>query len=473
MFLLCLVASLASASAQALTLKVGDVLSIRVIGYSMAEDVLPVQDETTSTTGQSAPSISADGKFQVMTDGTIDSHSFGVLHVEGLTLAKVTQLVRKKLSSKFKDPLVSVVLLQQAPSLVYLSGAKSVTGPIHLAAGMDVRQLLSSREISADPDLYEAHIFRQGQADQKANLQDLLTGISPLSTMKLQGNDVVAILPIEFARVWVTGQVLHPGQVSIRKGDDVYRAIASAGGVTNDVLTQSDAKIVLHRGPQVKFFPAKEDPIMAPYFVEPGDSLVVTTYNRIVVTVSGEVKTPGKVELLSNGILDQAIAGAGGLLPSGTGREVSVLRDGQIIKANLASSTTDRGFGSFHLQDQDVVLVRQNNRFAIIVGQVKTQGREYFPDGQEVHLIDMIVAAGGIVDRGTSRHVYMGRPDASGKLVIKEYRLDSYLKDGNPAGNPVILPGDVVSVQNSKQSTVEAVSNILSGAALIYGISRL
>jgi len=451
LILWCCVAACFSAQApQPLRIHVGDILSVHL-----------------------ANSDKPDEKYTVLSDGTISGHLFGSVKVEGLTIEQVNAAVKHSLEKKLVDPAVSVVLELEFPHTVYLSGTRNLTGEIKLLPGMDVRRLLASADLGADPDLFEAHLFRGGNKEQKASVRDILSGASPLAEVKLQGNDVVAILPYSSIRVWVTGEIVKPGQILLKPDDNIYRAIAEAGGVAGSAVYSKDSKILLRRGPSSFTFPLHEDPSSAPMALEAGDTVVVEGPELISVTVSGEVRQPGKVPLSVNSVLDEAVAGAGGLTPAGTGREVTVLRDGKSLTANVGSGTSSEGLGSFKIQDRDVVLVKQNTRFAIVVGQIRNSGRVYLPDGITLRLIDAIVAAGGIGDRGSSRHVIVAHPDASGKFAIKSYRLDKFLKDGDLAGNPVINPGDIITVGSGQPTSFEFIQQALSSAVLLYGVSKL
>ncbi len=441
---------LAVARGPGIPIKSGDVLSIHVVG-----------------------SDTLSGKFVVLSDGTVESHSFGSVKVEGLSADEAAAKLQSRLKAKLKDPVVSVVIDLEATTFVYVSGTRLPSGVVKWVPNMDLRQLLVSAEADSNADLSEAHLFRPGQPELKVNVQDVLNGSSPYAVTPLKPNDVIAVLPLEFVRVWVTGEVAHPGQYTVRKGDDLYRAIASAGGATVIALADNDSKIMLRRGPGTKTFPIRELTTQPGPTLESGDTIVVSASEKVTVTVSGEVRAPGRVELRSTAVLEQAIAGAGGLTGSGTGRDVTILRDGQTLNANVASSTSAEGLGTFKVKDHDVILVRQNTRFAIVVGIVKTPGRVYIPDGQPIHLLDAIIGAGGIADRGTARHVVVGHPDKTGRLVMKEFRLDRYLKNGDQEGNPLIEAGDIVTVQAGAQTTVDQIQQVLSGAVLLYGVSKL
>lgn len=472
---LCAVLTIGTAFAHQETLRVriGDRLSIHVVGIVPTATPSPNEGSeagTAATVSQTSPS---EPTFLVLSDGSIQSHDFGILHVEGLTIPEVAKAVHDRLAEKFKNPIVSVVLASEAPYYLFLSGVKEDGGAVKLLPGEDLRRLLASATMDREPDLSEAHVFRAGQPERTANVQDVLNGTSPLASFKLQPNDVVTVLPLRFIRVWVTGEVEKPGQVPVHVGDDVYRAIATAGGALSSAIADGDTKIGLRRGPNTTYLPIKQDPSAPLVPLEPGDTIVVASGNRIRVTVSGEVKLPGNIDLRTGALLDQAIAGAGGLTAAGTGRSVMVLRDGKTYTANVASSTNPQGLGSFKLQNQDVVLVRQNTAYVIAVGYVGKQGRVYIPDGQTMHLIDVIGDAGGIVDKGTPRHVFVGHPDQRGVMHIREVRLDRYMKNGDPEGNPVMAAGDIVTVQPAQAPTLDVVQQLLSGALVAYGVSQI
>jgi protein involved in polysaccharide export with SLBB domain len=438
----------ARATTEALELKPGDVISIRIIGADRTDDL------------------------EVLSDGSIQSHEFGSVMVGGLTLDQTTKLLTKRLSATRKDPKLSVILKAEAPRYAFLSGAKTGGGLVKLLPDMDVRKLLSGAEFSENVDEYDAHFFRQGQPERTATLQAVLLGSSDLANQRLKSGDVVSVLPAQFVRVWVTGAVKTPGEYAVRTGGDVYRALALAGGVLADAIDENDTVVTLRRGPNNLEFPARQDPKAPGTALEAGDTLVVNYASQIAVTVAGEVKTPGLVKLHGGSTLDQAIASSGGITKEGTGRGIQVLRNGKKLTANAASSTSSRNLGSFKIEDHDVILVPQNNDYVIAVGEVKTPGRAYIPDGQRLRLLDAIVSAGGVAQTGTLRHVFVGRPDGGGQFKIKEYHVDRYVKSGDESANPYLETGDVITVLQSQPSTLQTVQTALSSAFLLYGISR-
>ena len=94
-------------------------------------------------------------------------------------------------------------------------------------------------------------------------------------------------------------------------------------------------------------------------------------------------------------------------------------------------------------------------------------------DTREYRLSDAVSEAGGMATGGTLTRVTLGRPGEDGKLVMKTYRLDKFIKGGDVSNNPVVAPNDVVYVDTSKGITLSTLGNILSSALLLNSLRRL
>jgi len=163
---------------QSLRVRIGDRLSVHIAGVTPvgAPAVTSNLAGTAPTVAQTSPT---EPTFQVLSDGTIESHDFGSIHVVGLTIPEVAKRLHDRLALKFKNPVVTVVLASEAPFFVFLSGVKDDSGIVNLLPGEDLRRLLTTMPLLETPDISEAHLFRAGRPEVTVNVQDILQGTSP------------------------------------------------------------------------------------------------------------------------------------------------------------------------------------------------------------------------------------------------------------------------------------------------------
>ena len=60
----------------------------------------------------------------------------------------------------------------------------------------------------------------------------------------------------------------------------------------------------------------------------------------------------------------------------------------------------------------------------------------------------------------------------AGKMSVKQYNLDEWLKSGKAEANPELHPGDAVLFGQPKGITLESVSRVLSSALLLENLMR-
>jgi len=417
------------------------------------------------------------GEFLVQTDGAIYGIGFGRLVVAGRTISETQKLVRVGMRRLVKETEVFVTLSQQRDQHVFLVGGGSGSGTVRLYAGLTLRQALSHSPLEQNPDLIEAQVFRSGQEILKVNVREALKGGDDLP---LQADDVVTLTPTSHLRVWVTGAVRQPGRVLLPDDSSPQEAVAAAGGIMpplNPVEAQSsqtrDYKIIVHRGTEEIVLTA--DSARGPYrrTLQEGDSVEVVAPKLERIQVFGEVNRPGEVMTHERSSASAVIGSAGGITRDGSLTDVLLYRNGQAQTLNLSPQGGEGANPDFELTDGDVLVVRDTSRVFYVFGSVTKQGRVVIPEGKSYHLNDAIALSGGLAQGGTLRRMFVGHPDASGKMVVKQYNLDAYLKDGDLKSNPLIYPGDAILVGNRAPTTLEAASQILSSAVLAITLSRL
>lgn len=108
----------------------------------------------------------------------------------------------------------------------------------------------------------------------------------------------------------------------------------------------------------------------------------------------------------------------------------------------------------------EVRVVGYNSQAVSITGEVKNPSRRPLTD-TPLTLLDAIDAAGGLTDSADPRAVSLRR---AGTLYSVD--LDAFLQRGHSAGNPILRPGDVVSVPRREQKEAYLLGQILRPATI-------
>ncbi len=127
--------------------------------------------------------------------------------------------------------------------------------------------------------------------------------------------------------VWVRGEVLHPGRKPLREGTRLIDALLDAGGLTaqasgevaverrKGTFANGSQSLVVRLGGRE---PSPEELEDLSRYLQSGDIVVAATQHW--VTLSGEVRRPGRYPLEDGMTLGRLIESAGGLTPFGNER---------------------------------------------------------------------------------------------------------------------------------------------------------
>jgi len=167
------------------------------------------------------------------------------------------------------------------------------------------------------------------------------------------------------------------------------------------------------------------------FVLDPQVNMLLTTALGNLVSVIGEVNTPGRYSLdLAGGHLSGMIAAAGGI--SQTGGDVVIVtgtREGKafrreidIVKMFLSGNSTD----DIELTGGDTLFVNRAPLF-YIYGQVQKPGQVRLERGMTV--IQALAAGGGVTGKGTSRGIVRHVRDSNGKVREETVSLDDDVHD--------------------------------------------
>ncbi len=400
--------------------------------------------------------------YTVLEDGSLVGVGFGRIVVEGKTIKEATKLITDEMKKILVDPHVSLILDEQKKQFIFVTSILVASpGPIDFQDNLDLRQAISKVATPDQADLYDVHLFRNGKQLLMVKLSDLLNGRGEGGRTKLEPNDVVTIADRPSIRVWVSGSVLRQGEQKLPEGANAYQAISMAGGVTADQQDSAVARILIKRGESVYDLPIQQKPGEDPIKLSAGDTVIVRIPAYIKVSFSGEVKMPDEKRVREGTTLTSALAQTGGLTPTGTLRDVMVLRKGEAFLVDATPLVEGRAPKPFPLEDGDLIYVNRNERKVLTLGFVSKPGWVFMADARKYRLADIIGEAGGPNSRGSFHHVYLARKDERGKLVSKDYQLDNFLKSGDLSQNPEIQDGDVVMMGQPRGFDQATVSQAL------------
>ena len=205
----------------------------------------------------------------------------------------------------------------------------------------------------------------------------------------------------------------------------------------------------------------------------------VNDYQTQTVAISGGVSKPGRYEERSDRMtLLSLLSDAGGISASGT----PVVRIHRQIKEKDATILLNASHGTalgddIALEPGDSVEVTTIPANSItVIGLVTTPGRFDYQTDTQITLIQALAYAGGINWVADPRFARVYRRDANGNLVTADFKLS----DGKTplgAANVVLKPGDVVAVEQTKETaallfaekTIQASLGINVGTIYTFG----
>lgn len=226
--------------------------------------------------------------------------------------------------------------------------------------------------------------------------------------------------------VSISGYVKTPVTVQYADSLTLYDMVFRAGGLQDPFfrgkafMLRADLIRVNPDGVTTRIIPFDLDSLFVArdynQRLQPGDKIFIYNANvdRVTdkyITVEGEVRSPGKIDLSTNMTPMDAILRAGGFTEKSLRTEVEISRvrpggyqGNQIsenIKINLpfAFNKAERKLGNFYLQHKDVIIVRKNplyedQRSVAILGEVKYPGT-YVLENRTESLLDLVKKAGG------------------------------------------------------------------------------
>lgn len=301
------------------------------------------------------------------------------------------------------------------------------------------------------PEIGPMLVNGQSLADVQQSVQRLL---------RTQFRDVsadVSLSRLRTVRVYVVGDVNHPGPYDVSSLSTPLNALLVAGGPTsngsmrivkhyrgNALVQQVDLYDLLLRGVRtdIKRF-------------EPGDTLIVPPAGSLV-QMDGMVRRPAIYELRGDTTLAQVIDMAGGILPTAALSHIEVQRLDAHQKRTMLSvgisgvtnaSDIETRLAAFQVQDRDEIhifpIATFNQDAVYLQGHVLRAGRYAYKPGMK--LTDLIMGYGDLLPEPSTRYaeiIHLNPPDYH--PTVESFNLAAALT--SPAAAPTLKPLDTVRI---------------------------
>ena len=384
-----------------------------------------------------------------------DSQGSFVKEYSGDALSKVT----------FQDGDKVIVATQTSDQKDYVEvkGAVNYPGIYGIRDYPTLKMLLEKvdlREESRTDVAYLLRIAPNGVSSvQSFRPDEVITGSIDIA---LEAEDVIQILNqrdfTDSTVVTVTGAVRDTGIYYIDSNVTIETLINLSNGLKKGA--KKDLGFVYRTAPngETQVIPVALDDVG--FTFQDRDELHIlsekTFYDKAVLSVSGEVKTPLELPYDKNITVAQVIELAGGLTFAGDSSELIIYRmpfsgasigELEEITVNLATDGTQT-FEPF-----DALVVRRKYGFTFqdyvnIKGEVVYPGRYALRKGETVK--DLIRKAGGITNEAFPEAAQFSR-EGKGTISIQ---IDRILKNSRAYDNISLLPGDDIYIPK-KDYTVE------------------
>jgi polysaccharide export outer membrane protein len=132
------------------------------------------------------------------------------------------------------------------------------------------------------------------------------------------------------------------------------------------------------------------------------------------IFVSGEVKTPGPVELKDDTSLPKLLTQAGGPTDDAALKRVVVERGGKTFTVDTFSALKQGKPLDFALQDGDFVLVPRNTARVLVAPGVALPGYKVIPETGLMTVADALSVAGGPRDKANLKEIALLRQTPGG-----------------------------------------------------------
>jgi len=436
-------------------------------------------------------------ELTVTREGFIAIPQVGQLNVANLTMAQLQDLLYTRLGKVYSGVRrgpggttrfsVSVANLRSVQ--IFVAGDVSRPGSFSLsAAGTALGALYAAGGPTENGSFRRVEIRRAGKLVDSLDIYDYLLRGDNSHDARLENGDVVFV-PVRGTQVKVAGEVVRPAIYELKTGETLPDLLRSAGGFEATALrrrVQIDRILPplergqLGRDRVVIDLPSDQfgDGFGPAFAMAPGDSVTVfpvAERRRSVITVNGNVWTPGPVGYANGMMLSQAILLAGGPKPDVYLDQILITRlqsdsTRLQLRARFQDSTGAVAQDLALREDDEITVFSRSTfrplRYVALTGAVRKPGRVTYREG--LTLRDALLEVEGLTEDALLTEAEIARLPAdsvriSGLVAVAvRVPLDStYLFDRGPDGRYLGPPGVATSASGAPEILLQPYDNVL------------
>ncbi|TYP95615.1 protein involved in polysaccharide export, contains SLBB domain of the beta-grasp fold [Fodinibius salinus] len=431
-------------------------------------------------------------RLTVSPEGTISFANLGPIYVNGLSIKRARDRIRKKLSKIYsglqadgdqptdtqarislgniRSIKVTVIGEVRNPGTYTLPSLATAFNALYSAGGPD--SLGTFRNIK---------IIRGDSTAATLDIYNFLVDGNQKGNIRLRDQDIIKVPPYD-NRVAISGEAKRKGLFELKEGETIQDLLTFAGGFSNQAYTKR-IKVWGNTNTQKRI-----DDISYPqesgFKLQNGDSVrVAKVLSRFEnkVEINGAVFRPGSYQLADSTTLYSLIQRAEGLKEDVFMNRGLIFREQEdltteAIPFSLKKLMNNPEQHDIPLQRNDVVQISsifdlREDYTVNIVGAVQDPGS--FSYAEDMSLEDIILQANGFKESAAPYRVEVSRRITGGDSTfvpretaeIFRFRVNENLELGDKAANFSLKPFDKVYVRNSpsyfKQEEVKVKGEVL------------
>jgi len=274
-------------------------------------------------------------------------------------------------------------------------------------------------------------------------------------------NVVVGIASLRSMRIFVLGEAFKPGPYVLSSLSSVTHALFAAGGI-NDIGSLRNIQIK-RSGKLIKTIDLYEllihgdssDDIL----LQSGDVVFIAPVGR-TVTVDGEVRRPAIYELKDSDTFANAIAMAGGFLPSAYAKSTIVERYNQShLRSIVNVDLTNKNQLSAKVREGDYIKVMQTaemfEQSVTIIGAITRPGKYQWSQGQRVADLLPGIDTHLLTNADLNYTLIVRETDFARNIEILQLSLAKAIAKPNSEDNLLLLASDKIIVFSTTSKIAE------------------
>lgn len=363
----------------------------------------------------------AEFKQQVRRGGDITLPRVGTMRVAGVTAGELSNAIRTRLESQFRNIQVSASFVSLRGMRVFVTGFVDQPGAHTVDSISTITSAIAAAGGPTEGGSYrQAELWRKGKRLASFDLYEFLVKGDSSKDLTITADDVIRVAPASSFQVALTGSVNRPGVYELLPGETMQELLQYAGGYTPvaerdrvaalEIDSAGRRQLVDKRGTAARTAPLTAGAVLHVFSSASMTQGINSTLK--IVHVEGEVKNPGSYVLPANSTVQDAVAAAGGMTSDAFPQGLA------LVRPSLA-------------QEQSLLLNRSLDELERSVFEATTNMSAQVGEAGQGAL------AAGVATRTYIERLRQFKP--TGRLIVAK-------SEGTRTPQPLLLDGDKISV---------------------------